>query len=337
MDPVGDRAHLVAREHVPRRVGVAARDAVDVARQVEGEPRHVQAVLAAEMLQVAVVQELAGDPAHEVVRELVVARLDRRVGGEHAHVAHAAVVVLGVHRQRAAALAPEARQELDREQRRVALVHVVGRDVEAERPQDAAAADAEHDLLLQPVDLVTAIQVVGDVAVPLVVLFEVGIEQQHRHLAAGRRLQRVEPRPDPDLSALDRHGDDGAERHGMLGRLPRIGLLLLPAELVDRLAEIALPRDGRDEHHRQVEVGRRERGVAREHAEPSGIGMDRRLERDLHGEVGDAAASRERLDQRHRSRRDGNRVLPGLQHIPLPLPLLRIRVRSGPRMLARLW
>ena len=63
----------------------------------------------------------------------------------------------------------------------MSLVQVIGIDLEAERPQQADAADAEHDLLLQPVGVVAAVQPVGQATILGVVLVEVGVEQQDGH------------------------------------------------------------------------------------------------------------------------------------------------------------
>ena len=51
MNAVGDRVDPIAGKHVPRRLGVAARDAVDIAGQIERELRHVERVAPGEALE----------------------------------------------------------------------------------------------------------------------------------------------------------------------------------------------------------------------------------------------------------------------------------------------
>ena len=70
----------------------------------------------------------------------------------------------------------------------------------------------------------------------------------------------------------------------------------LMAGRVDLLMQVALPASQRNEHHRQFEIGSRPGGVTGKDAETARIGVNLRPERDLHGEVGDAAAALKRLD-----------------------------------------
>ena len=60
----------------------------------------------------------------------------------------------------------------------MALVEMVCMQIEPERPQQLCAAKAENDLLLEPILLVAAIQVVRKDAVLGDVLLQVGVEQQ---------------------------------------------------------------------------------------------------------------------------------------------------------------
>jgi hypothetical protein len=45
------------------------------------------------------------------------------------------------------------------------IVQVIGVNVEAERLQEAHAADAEDDLLLEPIEIVAPIKVMGQYAI----------------------------------------------------------------------------------------------------------------------------------------------------------------------------
>ena len=62
----------------------------------------------------------------------------------------------------------------------MALVHVPGPDVEAERAQHPRAADAQNDLLLEAVGAIAAVEVMRQRPVERAVLFKVGVEQQDR-------------------------------------------------------------------------------------------------------------------------------------------------------------
>jgi hypothetical protein len=179
MNAVGNGADVVAREHGARRLGMALRHAVHVGAQVQRQARHVELLGAGVGLQLLDRDDLAGDMAEKIVAEPVVAGIDRGVGREDAEIAHAGRIgpVRVRRRQRRDLVAAEAAQELDREQRRVAFVHVVGLDFEAERVERAQAADAENDLLLQAVDLVAAIEKMRQVPVLFGVLLEIGVEE----------------------------------------------------------------------------------------------------------------------------------------------------------------
>ena len=56
----------------------------------------------------------------------------------------------------------ELAQALELEERRVALVHVEDRRLDAERTERAHASDAEHELLSQAMLAVAAVELVGD-------------------------------------------------------------------------------------------------------------------------------------------------------------------------------
>ena len=124
MDAVGDGVDVVVGEHLLRDLAVLHGDAVDVAREAQGEVGHVEqaVVQAAEALDggAALVAE---DGVHLVEAELVVAGGDRRVGGEDALLANSATSssVASLERRAVEMLFEQA----DAEQGRVALVHVV--------------------------------------------------------------------------------------------------------------------------------------------------------------------------------------------------------------------
>ena len=288
VDAVGDGVDLVVGEHLLRDLAVLHGDAVDEAREAQGDVGHVHeaVVEAAEALDGggAIVAE---DLVHLVEAELVVAGGNRGVGGEDALLADGFDVGFGGVLER---LAGEVVfEQADGEEGGVALVHVVDLGFTAEGVEQSDAAEAEDGLLTEAVVGVAAVEVVGEAAVPGVVAFDVGVEQEDGDDVAGDADDVEAPGADEDLAALHGEGDDlvGAGKRG-LGRPGNVGLGLL-ADVGELLAEVAAAMDERDGDHGGGGVGGGAEGVAGEHAEATGVGGQGRGEGDLHGEVGDGA------------------------------------------------
>ncbi len=72
-------------------------------------------------------------------------------------------------------------QQRQRQQRRVALVHVVHVHAQSQRMRHAHAAHAQHNLLLQAVIRIAAVQVIRQPAIPTGILVEIGVQQINRH------------------------------------------------------------------------------------------------------------------------------------------------------------
>ena len=121
----------------------------------------------------------------------IMPRRHRRVGGKHALVAHHGQVGIGGRAQRTAA--ELAFEQSQREQRGVALVHVVDVDLHAQGAGDADAAHAKHDLLLEAVVGVAAIEVIGEAAIPAGVTVQVGIQKVDGDHMARTALHVVAP------------------------------------------------------------------------------------------------------------------------------------------------
>ena len=161
--------------------------------------------------------------------------------------------------------------------------------VGAQRPD---AADAEQQLLAQPVLAVAAVQPVGDVAVVVGVALDVGVEQQQRHPAdAG------DPDPGQQVGpAGQRDRDDRAlavvlaqqRDRQPVGVEDRVGLLL-PALAGERLLEVAVPVEQADADDRDAEVAGGLEVVAGEDAEAAGVLRQHGGDAELRGEVGDRA------------------------------------------------
>ena len=81
---------------------------------------------------------------------------------------------------------------------------------------------------------------------------------------------------------------------GLHGELVDVGVevfLVLPALLVEALAEVALVVEQADADERNAEIGGALDVVAGEHAEAAGIDGERLVEAELGGEVGDRAGA----------------------------------------------
>ena len=192
-------------------------------------------------------------------------------------------------RSSAVPLGDELAGALGEQERGVALVEVPRRRLEPERPDRPDAADAEDQLLVEPHLAAADVQDVGDRAVRLVVLGQVGVEQQDRH--------------PPDLGEPDRDGEVPArQRHGHRQRQPVLVLdpaerqarevvvgvvVLLVAVGIDRLAEVALAIQQPDADRGEGHVARGLHVVAGEHAQAARVDAERFVEAVLRAEVGD--------------------------------------------------
>jgi hypothetical protein len=135
------------------------------------------------------------------------------------------------------------------------------------------------DALLDP----AAVEAIGDEAVLLVVLVEVGVEEVERDAAdvglPDARVHRGARDLDGDPDVLDRPD----------GHRPRVEsgeALLLPAPRVERLAEVAVVVEEADRDERQADVVGRFEVVAGEHPESAGVLGQRGGHAELGGEVG---------------------------------------------------
>ena len=167
----------------------------------------------------------------------------------------------------------------------------------------ADAADAEQQLLAEPVLAGAAVEPVGHVAVVVGVVLDVGVEQQQRHPAD---LGHPDP-GDQRRAAGQRDGDLGAGAVGLAQQRQRqpVGVddrvaLLLPALARQRLPEVAVPVEQADADERDAEVAGGLEVVAGEDAEAAGV---------LRQHGGDAELRREVADR-------AGRVLAGLALVP---------------------
>lgn len=164
VNAVGDRVDDVARKHQARNLTVALGDAVDVVAQVEREERHVQHALAAEDLLHLIHLAPPEHARHQLHRKLVVPRRHRCVRREDAELPHGFDILV---RDGSAASAPRGLvEQLQREEARVAFIHVKAVELPKAKPaQHPRAADAEDRLLAQPISGIATVEMIRKRAV----------------------------------------------------------------------------------------------------------------------------------------------------------------------------
>ena len=122
------------------------------------------------------------------------------MGGEDALLADGFAVGIGGFAERTAAEALF--EEADGEERGVALVHVIDLGLYAEGLQKSDAAEAKDGLLAEAIVGVAAVEVVGKLAVPGVIAFDVGVEEEDGDDVAGGSDDVEAPGADLDLTVL---------------------------------------------------------------------------------------------------------------------------------------
>ena len=221
-------------------------------------------------------------PAHQLPGKAVDAGRHRGVGGEH-----------GPGPGRLDGLVPaqavggdQLPDALETEEAGVALVGVEHLGLDAGRLEGPHPADAEEDLLADPVLGAAAVEAVGDRPQLVVVGVDVGVEQ----------VQLDPPDPGPPHLGLeqvagqvDRHPDpvDQLQGHGV--RVEDRIALLLPAVGVEVLAEVAEPVHEPDTGQGDAQAAGRLQVVAGEDAEAAGVLGQGLGDPELRGEVGHAA------------------------------------------------
>jgi hypothetical protein len=139
------------------------------------EAGHIERIVAGETPQSREIDKIPEQAADQVVVEPVMTRVDRSMGREHTPLPHR-LQVIGKRAFGARSRLRVTAQESQREQRRIALIEVVGGDFETERPKEHFPADAEHDFLLEAQLCVSAVKPVGDAAVVRLVLGDISVQ-----------------------------------------------------------------------------------------------------------------------------------------------------------------
>ena len=212
----------------------------------------------------------------------------------HRHLAH------GVGRLEPLAL-DDLPRPLEQGERRVPLVQVEHRRLDADHAERPVAADAEQDLLLDARLLVAAVEARREPLVGLGVGVVARVEQQQ--VAAAHR-HPPDPQPDLALGELDAEahlpplGVEHRRRRQVLV-VDRLVAVLLPAVLVDELVDVALVIEQPHADDRHAEVAHALQVVAGEHPEAARVDGQRLVEPELGREVGDGEG---RAAARHGSR-----------------------------------
>jgi hypothetical protein len=245
--------------------------------QAQCEGRQPESSLLAEPSQpqqcVVVETGLAGKAAH-IAQDLcfgehLVAGGHRRVCGEDRRPTHLFDRVRRRH-----PVGAERTDALERQERRVALVHVEDGRLDAERRQRAATPHAEQELLPHTVLAIAAVKGVGE---------PVDLEQVERHRAD---VLPPDVRADVPAGEIELHRDrlahetarSGVDRHVVLG---------LGAGRVEALLEVAPTVEETDADERDAELGRALQVIAGEHTEPAGVDRQALVDAELHREVCD--------------------------------------------------
>ena len=157
----------------------------------------------------------------------------------------------------------------------MALVQVEDVRLDPERGERADAADAEQQLLPDPVLAVASVERVGE---------PVDLEQIERD-DADRDVLAPDPRLDRLAGELDRDRDVLTDETDGF-RVDRLVVLGLAARLVDSLAEVAARVEEADADERDTELGRGLEVVAGEDAEAARVDRQALVDAELHAEVG---------------------------------------------------
>ena len=340
MHPIGDIADgILGRRELAPVVGhqlrrddtVQAADAVDMPRAGQREARHVEQARRGRRARerqervdpdAEFADEIAEVREHQLVAERIVAGRDRRVRRECA--------LAGNRLDGGGQLEPASAQfaqQLERQERGMAFVHVPDGGRESERAQCTHAADAENHFLTDAYRLIAAIQTMRDVTIGWRILRHVGVEQ-HDANASHERLPQA--RNHIPASHLHGHGDPravgGSDRlYRQIARIVITIARVLHAIAVHALREISLAVQQTDRDEIQPLVARGLAVIAGEHAETAGVDREALVEAVLGAEVRDKLRALERWRIQIR--------IEAAEHIAIAREIRRIPGRAIERLL----
>ncbi len=175
-----------------------------------------------------------------------------------------------------------------REERGVALVHVIDRRLQAQRLQRAMPADAEQDFLLQAHLQIAAVKLIGDIAIVLAIGGHIRIEKVEIDAA------------DANLPDSGRYGTsvvvnfDGErtpvrpkfEAQREIAEVVIFVGFLLPARWIQVLLEVSLLVEQAHTHQRHTQIAGRFQMIAGEHTQASGKNRQALGQAELRREIG---------------------------------------------------
>ncbi len=274
---VGDRGDRVAagnhREQSTADLTVKLRNTVRPRRDVQAQGRHVEHLGA--VVRIGAERRYVVDrvtpgigPRSQVridqrTREAVDTGRHRRVGGEQ----NVRLDLLdGLCKRGGTAGSAGVIEQRQREESGVALVRVIHTRLPTDRRHGTRPADAEHEFLFEAMQLVAAVEAVGDPSVRNRVDGQVGVEQQQRNPADVEPPHSggYEPVGDRDL---DHDARVDAAEVGRGIRFDSLGLLAVLEQLTEEPVAVEQPDTGQ----RGAQVAGRLEVVTRQDPQPAGV------------------------------------------------------------------
>ena len=246
----------IAGEHVLRHLAVLLCHAIHVLAQVEGQERHIEAILACQVFQHVERDQLSAELPDEIIGEFIMPRFHRRMGGEDAKIPYAGDIPDRPLVPDTLDIALEPEEQLDDEEAGMAFVHVVLLDMKTEGMEHAHAAHAEDKLLLDPVRGVSSVERVGNPPVFRSIVRRVRVQKENGHGPARGAGNRIKPCLYVDSTSLDLHLDLLRQKLHIVRGIPDRRLFRLPALSVDLLGKVAFAADERHCHEGQLEISR---------------------------------------------------------------------------------
>ena len=174
-------------------------------------------------------------------------------------------------------------------QRRVAFVHVVHIHPMAKRVSHASAAHAQHNLLLQAVIAVAAVEVIGQTAIPSRIHLKIRIEQIDRNHVPVAAHQVIAPCTHRHNAVFHCNRNPCRFLGAEVRRIPLLNVFALNAFAVQVLLEESLAVQQCEGHQRNSQIGSGTQRIAGQNAKTAGVGGHGSIDRDLHRVVRDQA------------------------------------------------
>ena len=173
----------------------------------------------------------------------------------------------------------------------MSFIHVVYVHGQAERMGHAHAAHPQHNLLLQPVVRVSAIEVVREPAVPSRISVKVSVEQINWYDVAELAPHVIAPRAHRDHAIFYLDRNPRCLLRAKVCRVPWLHVFALHACRTQVLFEIAFAVHQRKSRQRHAKVCCRAQSVSGQHAQAARVGRHRWFDGNLHRKIGDQAVS----------------------------------------------